>query len=92
MRTSIGFAPNGFRKAADYRHNGDPTLLSGRQITFPFQARCVVTVEFGDYVGGPLAYDDYTKCKNCGKEYTNQAEIGQLVTAKRKRMKIAGMG
>ena len=47
-----------------------------------------VTVEFGDYVGGPLAYDDYAKCENCGKEYANQAEIGKLVTARRKRVKI----
>jgi transcription elongation factor Elf1 len=42
-----------------------------------------VIVEFGTYVGGPLAYDDYAKCKNCGREYTDQAEIDNLVAAKR---------
>jgi DNA replicative helicase MCM subunit Mcm2 (Cdc46/Mcm family) len=51
-----------------------------------------VTVEFGDYVGGPLAYDYYAKCKNCGKEYTNHAEISKLVTARQKRVKVARMG
>jgi DNA replicative helicase MCM subunit Mcm2 (Cdc46/Mcm family) len=50
-----------------------------------------VTVEFGNYVGGPLAYDNYGKCKNCGKEYTDHAEVGKRVMAKRKRLKIAGM-
>jgi transcription elongation factor Elf1 len=42
-----------------------------------------VIVEFGTYLGGPLAYDDYAKCKNCGREYTDQAEIDNLVAAKR---------
>jgi transcription elongation factor Elf1 len=42
-----------------------------------------VIVEFGTYVGGPLAYDDYAKCKNCDQEYTDQAEIDKLVATKR---------
>jgi DNA-directed RNA polymerase subunit M/transcription elongation factor TFIIS len=42
-----------------------------------------IIVEFGTYTGGPLAYDDYAKCRNCGKEYKDSAEIDQLVTAKR---------
>jgi DNA-directed RNA polymerase subunit M/transcription elongation factor TFIIS len=51
-----------------------------------------VTVEFGDYVGGPLAYDSFAKCKNCGKEYTDHAEISRLVTSRRKQVKIRGLG
>jgi hypothetical protein len=42
-----------------------------------------VIVDFGTYTGGPLAYEDYAKCRNCGKEYNDSAEIEQLVTAKR---------
>ena len=42
-----------------------------------------VVVEIGAYLGGPFAYDDYAKCKNCGREYSNQAEIGKLVAVKR---------
>jgi transcription elongation factor Elf1 len=46
----------------------------------------IVVVEFGKDVGGPkaLAYDDYAKCKHCGEEYTNQAQIDDLVTANHK--------
>jgi hypothetical protein len=43
----------------------------------------VVIVEFGAYTGGPLAYDDYAKCKNCGLEYTNQSELSELLRARR---------
>ena len=43
-----------------------------------------VVVEFGTYIGGsPLAYDDYAKCENCGQEYTDQAEMDNLVATKR---------
>ena len=57
-------------------------------------ANCGVTVivEFGTYVGGPLAYDDYAKCENCGKEYADQAEIDSLVATKRalRKKKLEG--
>jgi hypothetical protein len=36
---------------------------------------------------GPLAYDDYGKCKNCSREYTDQIEIHKLVAIKRALLK-----
>jgi DNA-directed RNA polymerase subunit RPC12/RpoP len=76
-----------------YRLDPGRTFMIQEERTFDC-ANCgaTVTVELGNYVGGPLAYDYYGKCKNCGKEYTNDAEIGKLVTARRKRLKIAGLG
>ena len=47
----------------------------------------VVLVEFGAYLGGPLAYDDFAKCPACGKEYSDQAEIARLVAVRRARDK-----
>ena len=35
----------------------------------------------------PLRNDDYAKCKNCAREYTDQAEINKLVAAKRALVK-----
>lgn len=59
-------------------------MMFGRERTFDCTyCGTSVIVEFGAYVGGPLAYDDYAKCTNCGKEYARQGEIDKLVAAKR---------
>jgi len=55
-----------------------------QELTFDcVNCETTVVVEFGTYRGGPFAYDDYAKCNNCGREYTNQIEIDNLVRAKR---------
>ena len=58
--------------------------MAGLQQTFDCK-NCgeTVTVEFGTYTGGPLAYEYYAKCNHCRQEYNDPAEIGRLVRAKR---------